>query len=92
MHQLIDNKQLKQYEFQIEGHVAKIEYVKKDKGKIYLIHTEVPEALSGRGIGSQLVKSVLTDIREKGLELKVLCPFVAAYIKQHPEWNKLVNR
>ena len=82
MRQLIDNQEHHQYEFHIEGHIAKIEY-KKARGKIYLIHTEVPEALKGRGIGTRLVKSVLEDIQEKGLELVPLCPFVKAYLDRN---------
>lgn len=89
MFQLIDNAQSSQYEFRIEGHIAKIEY-KKVNDKIYLIHTEVPNVLEGRGIGSQLIKSVLTDIQEQKLSLIALCPFVAAYLKRHPEWNTLI--
>ncbi len=87
---LIDNEDEKQYEFHIEDNIAKIEYVKQP-GKIYLTHTEVPESLEGKGIGSALVRQVLEDIREKGLILVPLCPFVAAYISQHPEYQILVE-
>lgn len=87
---LIDNEDEKQYEFHIEDNIAKIEYVKQP-GKIYLTHTEVPESLEGKGIGSALVRQVLEDIREKGLILVSLCPFVAAYIRRHPEYNSLVE-
>ncbi len=86
---LIDNEAAKQYEFQLEGHVPKIEYIKA-KDKIYLTHTEVPNELAGKGIGTALVKQVLEDIKEKGLTLVPLCPFVALYIKRNPEWKALV--
>lgn len=88
-HQLIDNSEKKQYEFQIDGHTPKIEYI-KTKDKIYLTHTEVPTALEGKGIGSALVRQVLEDIKAKDLTLIPLCPFVAAYIKEHPQWRELV--
>ena len=88
-YQLIDNTEDSQYEFKVEGHTPKIEYIKRN-GKIWLTHTEVPTALEGRGIGSALVKAVLEDIRSQQLSLIPLCPFVAAYIKRHPEWNELV--
>ncbi|VAX23400.1 Predicted acetyltransferase [hydrothermal vent metagenome] len=86
---LVDNEQLKQYEFHIDKFVPKIEYI-KEKDKIYLTHTEVPTNLEGKGIGSDLVKNVLEDIERKNLTLIPLCPFVALYIKRHPEWKKLV--
>ncbi|MDL2265737.1 N-acetyltransferase [Parabacteroides sp. OttesenSCG-928-G07] len=88
---LIDNKEAGRYEFHIEGYIPLIDYRISDDGDIYLIHTEVPLALEGRGIGSQLVKEVLTDVKSRGLRLIPLCPFVAGYIKKHPEWRKIVS-
>ncbi|MEM1336986.1 MAG: GNAT family N-acetyltransferase [Bacteroidota bacterium] len=88
-YQLIDNATAKQYEFHIDRFVPRIEYIKA-KEKIYLTHTEVPKELAGKGIGTALVKQVLEDIKEKGLTLVPLCPFVALYLKRHPEWKTLV--
>jgi hypothetical protein len=86
-----DNPSAKQYEAHIESATARIEYI-KTKDKIYLTHTEVPQALEGKGIGSALVLKVLEDIEDKGLTLVPLCPFVALYLKRHPEWKKLVMK
>ncbi len=86
---LINNVAQKQYEFHIGDYLPKIEYIKTNE-KIFLTHTEVPVALEGKGVGSQLVRKVLEDIEKQGLTLIPLCPFVAAYIKRHPEWRKLV--
>ena len=86
---IIDNSNERQYEVKFGDQVAKIEYIKA-KDKIYLTHTEVPVALEGNGIGSQLVHMALQDIEQKDLTLIPLCPFVAGYIKNHPEWKKLV--
>ena len=88
---LINNSEKKQYEFHIDDFVPKIEYI-KTKDKIYLTHTEVPKELEGKGIGSQLVRLALEDIEKKDLTLIPLCPFVALYIKKHPEWRKLVMK
>lgn len=87
--QLIDNSEAKQYEIHVDGLVPRIEYIKA-KDKIYLTHTEVPRGLEGKGIGTSLVKAVLEDIKKKDLTLVPMCPFVAMYIKRHPEWKKLV--
>ena len=88
-YQLIDNEEKKQYQFQIDGLTPKLEYIKV-QDKIYLTHTEVPKELEGKGIGSALIGQVLQDIEQKELTLVPLCPFVAMYIKKHPEWRKLV--
>jgi predicted GNAT family acetyltransferase/uncharacterized Fe-S cluster protein YjdI len=91
-YELIDNEEKHQYEFHVEGYVPRIEYIKSLNGEIYLTHTEVPAALGGHGIGSQLAEKVLTDIERQGLRLVPLCPFVAGYIHKHPEWKRIVLR
>ncbi|MBK5719329.1 N-acetyltransferase [Dysgonomonas sp. Marseille-P4677] len=91
-YELFDNTERSQYEFHVEKFVPKIEYIKTNNGEIYLTHTEVPVALEGQGIGSQLIGKVLVDIESKGLRLVPLCPFVAGYIKKHPEWRHIVMR
>ncbi len=53
------------------------------------MHTEVPTALNGRGIGSALVRGELDIARAQGLKVEARCPFVAAYIAKHPEYADL---
>ncbi|KAA2218944.1 GNAT family N-acetyltransferase [Maribacter flavus] len=86
-----DNPDKKRYEVSVEGSTAFVEYIKA-KDKIYLTHTEVPTALEGKGIGSSLVLKVLEDLERQNLTLVPLCPFVAMYLKKHPEWKKLVMK
>lgn len=88
---LIDNHEKKQFELCVEDTIAKIEYIKTKTGKIYLTHTEVPKELEGRGIGNAIVKKVLDKVRRDKLPLVPMCPFVAAYIKRHPEYNDLLD-
>lgn len=89
IYELIDNAESKQYEFHIEGKKAVMEYIKV-KDKIYLTHTELPAAFAGKGIGSALVKAVLEEVKRNDWTLVPLCPFVAMYIKKHPEYRALV--
>lgn len=89
---LIDNVEQKQYEFHVGEYLPKIEYIKTKNGEIYLTHTEVPIALEGQGIATQLVEKVLADIESKDLKLVPMCPFVAKYIKKHPDWKRIVLR
>ncbi|WP_044204748.1 GNAT family N-acetyltransferase [Flammeovirga sp. OC4] len=90
-YQLTNNEDKKRYEFDIDGQIAYIDYMLA-RGNIYLTHTEVPPSLGGQGIGSKLVHSVLTDIKENtDYKLFPLCPFVAAYIKKHPEWKSILS-
>lgn len=90
-HQVINNTEKNQYEMHIPPYTALIAYTMRSN-EIVLYHTEVPEALEGQGIGSELVLQALEDIEKTGYRLIPLCPFVAAYIKRHPEWRRLVLR
>ena len=88
-YELIDNREAKQYELSMEGPKPRIEYILA-RDNIYLTHTEVPKALEGQGIASKMVLMALKDIQSRNLTLIPMCPFVAMYIKRHPEWRKLV--
>lgn len=91
-YQLIDNNEDHQYELHVEKGIAKIEYIITKNEEIYLTHTEVPPAMEGKGIGSQLVEKALKNIEERKLTLVPLCPFVAGYIQKHPEWKRIVKK
>lgn len=86
---LINNETNHQFEFNIDGFIAKIEYIRTGN-KIYLTHTEVPGELEGQGIASALVKKVLDAVQQMELKVVPLCPFIDKYIKRHPEWNFIV--
>ena len=88
-HILVDNTEEMRYEFDLGDDKAFIEYVLGSEA-IVLTHTEVPPRYAGRGIASELVKSVLEKIRDKELKLVPQCPFIATYIDRHPEWREMV--
>jgi predicted GNAT family acetyltransferase len=90
-YKLKNNKEANQYQIQIDEYSARIEYILA-QDKIFLTHTEVPKQMVGKGVGSVLVKMILQDIEKHDLTLVPLCPFVAMYIKRHPEWLKLVMK
>ena len=74
------------------NHLSFIEYEMKGD-VIALLHTEVDPALEGMGVGTAIVEKTLKYIEDAGLQLLALCPFVVAYIKRHPEWERIkVNR
>lgn len=91
-YQLINNTEEGQYEFHIEGQIAKAVYKESGENIITITHVSVPSALEGKGIGSQLVKKVLNDIEKQGLKVIPICPFVDIYMQRHPEWNKILAK
>lgn len=89
--QFIHNEDEQRYELHVGTHVAIAEYMLNNKGIVFMTHTEVPQELGGQGVASELIKNSLTDIKERGLHVAPLCPFVKAYIEKHPEWASLVK-
>jgi predicted GNAT family acetyltransferase len=53
-------------------------------------HTEVLDAFEGKGVGSALARGVLDDLRAKGMKVRPFCPFVAGWIRRHPDYLDLV--
>jgi len=84
-----DNPARHRFELDAEGHIAFSEY-KRDNGVVTIMHTEVPAALNGKGIGSTLVRGLLGLIRAEGAKVRPICPFVKSYIAKHPEYADLL--
>lgn len=53
-------------------------------------HTEVNPEFQNKGVGGALVRATLDQVRERGGRVVTQCPFVAAFIDRHPEYNDLV--
>jgi predicted GNAT family acetyltransferase len=85
-----DNPAASRFEMESGGAVAFVEYERTGDGRIALLHTEVPEALSGQGVGSKLVRGVLEALRAEEAEVVPRCEFVAAYVERHPEYRDMV--
>jgi predicted GNAT family acetyltransferase len=85
-----DNAERHRFELDADGHVAFSTYRRED-GVLTVLHTEVPKALEGRGIGSRLARGMLDIARAQGLKVRPLCSFVKAYIDRHPEYADLLG-
>ena len=79
------------FELERDGQVAYLEYTLAGD-VLGLIHSEVPEALRGQGLASELARTALEWARENHKKVDVVCPSVAGYLKEHPEYSDLVLR
>jgi len=86
-----DNPAELRYELHVDGElVGEIRYLRRHDA-IVLVHTEVDPDREGEGLATELVRGALDDIRTRGLRVVPYCPFVAAYILRHPEYEDLVT-
>ena len=68
-----DNAARHRFELDADGHVAFSNY-QRDGDLLTIMHTEVPAALNGRGIGSALVRGLLDIARAQELEGQAALP------------------
>ena len=83
------NPQTERFETTVEGISAFLTY-SLEEGVLTLLHTEVPPALGGKGIGSRLAGSALDYARQEHLKVVAKCSFVAKYIERHQEYADLL--
>lgn len=88
--EITDNLPLHRFELHERGETAFLLY-ERTPGAVRLIHTEVPQALRGKGVGSRLVAGVINLIQQNGFKAIPLCPFVIEYLKRHPERLDIVD-
>ena len=84
-----DNKEEQRFELMVEGQRAEAYYTLEGKVMTFT-HTDVPQVLSGRGVGSRWIKAALDQVRARGLKVKATCPFVSAYLGKHKEYGDLI--
>lgn len=87
-----NNEEKKRFEINLADGTAFIQYTKRGEDVYNLYHTEVPPQFGGKGVGSTLAKGTLEYIKAESKQIIPTCPFVAAYLKKHPEYKDLVKK
>ena len=79
------------YEVSVDGQlVGLLDYRRSADGAVHLTHAEVSPKVGGRGIGSELVRRALDDLAEKGERIVPVCSFVRAFVRDNPDYSRLV--
>ena len=85
-----NNTAAHRYEVELDGQLAILTYSQRGN-QIAFLHTGVPEELEGHGIANALAQTALEDARAQHHMVVPACPFVAAYIRRHPEYLSLLS-
>lgn len=72
------------------GQEAELTYSRAGTDRWIADHTGVPDAFSGRGIASELVKALVREARTSGVKVVPLCSYVAAWFRRHPAEADLI--
>lgn len=92
MAEIINNAANQRFEMLLDnGEYAYLEYryYKKD---IAFMHTFVPESHEGQGLAAALAVYAFAFAKEKHLPVMVYCPYVAGYLKRHPEYKEQLDK
>ena len=77
------------FEYRAGGSVAELVY-RMHGERMVLLHTGVPGALEGHGVGGQLVRAAVGYAASEGLTVVPACPFARAWLERHPDVAALV--
>lgn len=86
---VVHDTNAKRFEINLDGETAYSKYLLAG-GKIIIEHTEVPEALEGRGLAGRIVSTALDYARAQNLKVLPVCPFAKSYIGRHREYQDLL--
>ena len=75
----------------VDGHEAEMTYSRASPTLIIIDHTEVPDALRGRGVGQALVERAVLDARREGFRIIPLCPFARSQFERHAAWRDVLS-
>jgi predicted GNAT family acetyltransferase len=79
-----DNEEDSRLEIHADGELAELIY-RTRAGRLVLVHTEVPDALGGLGLGGDLVEAAIDKAAAAGMTIVPLCPFARGWLERHPD-------
>jgi uncharacterized protein len=85
-----DDQDRFRFEVVLDGAVAELLY-RRRADRLVLLHTEVPDAMSGHGVGGQLVQAAVERAAREHLTVVPVCPFARSWLERHADVADTVN-
>ncbi|MET1089032.1 MAG: GNAT family N-acetyltransferase [Arthrobacter sp.] len=79
------------YELHVGGKLAVQSLYRDLPGHIDFIHTETSPEFEGQGLGKVLAHFALDDVVASGKRIIPHCPFIAAYLRKHEDYEQCVD-
>jgi len=86
------DEEQQRYVLEINGQLLGFAQYHEEGDRQIFTHTEIDDSLSGKGMGSMLVRESLDDARQRDKRIVPVCEFIGAYVKKHPDWNDLLEQ
>jgi uncharacterized protein len=88
--EVIHNPAEHRFEVWVDNALSKLDYL-RDGNTIVMTHVGVPQELRGAGIAGRLTQFALEYAGAESLRVIPMCSYVAAYLRKHPQYQKLVK-
>ncbi|MFD6999911.1 GNAT family N-acetyltransferase [Streptomyces mirabilis] len=79
------------YEILVDGKRAGLTAYRDRGEQRVFFHTEVDDAFAGQGLAARLVEYALTDVRDLGMRIVPVCPYVAKFLKKNDEFADITD-
>ncbi|MCU1440912.1 MAG: N-acetyltransferase [Rhodoglobus sp.] len=91
--EVVQDQRMNRFELLVDGEsVGQTDYQIRDD-TIVFIHTEIDPDRREEGLGGELVRGALNLVRaETDYRVVARCPFTAAWIEEHPDYQDLLTR
>ncbi len=87
---IVHDKENNRFTLDINGGIAKVDYQIRHN-KMYLMHSEVPYNLRGRGIGKVLVEKTFEQLTHEGYMAVAVCSYIKAIASRSKKWKKIIQ-
>lgn len=77
-----DNEFLRQFEFHLNGELARIEYSLQER-KIFLTKIEIPETLKKNGYSDSFIAAVFDIIKDRNISLVPTCTEITSFLRNN---------
>jgi len=71
--------------------LAEMTYTMAGEKRMIIDHTDVSDALRGKGAGKQLVAAAVNHARAQGIKILPLCPFARSVFDKVKEYQDVLN-
>ena len=88
---VLNNPERNRFEAHVGDDLAGVLNYRELPDKIVATHTETLPPYQGKGVGARLVRGALDMLRADGRPVQPRCPYVAAYVRDHPEYHDVVD-
>lgn len=87
--EIIDNSFLRQFEYRVNEHLAKIEYSSQER-KVFLTKLVIPEEITEESFKEEFIKGVLNLIQEKNLRVVPTSPQIAGFLRRNRQYKEML--